>query len=77
MNCMVCDKVGLKGGWLSMGAPIAYGLNLAGHVHDVVVHVHWSSHCGTMLLCGLESWWPAFMSVEHLVCLFDWSGCII
>ena len=59
MNCMVCDGVCLKGGWLSVGAPNTHnmsGLILARHVHGVVGHVHWSTHCGTVLSCGLEFW---------------------
>ena len=40
-----------------------YGLSLARHVHGVMRHVHWRSHCGTVLSCGLEFWLPAFTSV--------------
>ena len=46
MNCMACDGLGLKGGWLFVGVPIThntYDLSLARHLHDVVVHVHWST----------------------------------
>ena len=66
MNCMVCDGVGLKWGWLYVVAPSThnmYGLNLVGHVHDVVGHVHWSDHCRIVLSCGLEFWSPTFTSV--------------
>ena len=66
MNCMVCVGVGLSRGVLFVGAPIIYsmyGLSLARHVHGVLGHVHWSSHCGIVLSCGLEFWWPTFMSL--------------
>ena len=39
------------------------GLSLARHVHGAVGHVHWRSQCGTVLFCGLEFWFFAFMSV--------------
>jgi hypothetical protein len=48
------------------GAPSTHsmsGLSLARHVYGAMGHVHWSSHCGAMLSCGLEFWLPAFMSV--------------
>ena len=66
MNCMTFGEVGIRGGWLSVGVPNTHsmsGLSLARHVHDIVGHVHWSSHCGIVLSCGLEFWFPAFMSV--------------
>ena len=54
-----------------------YGLSLARHVHGVVGHVHWGSHCGIVLSYGLEIGWPAFIGVEYIVCLIDWSVCAI
>ena len=57
--------VGVKGGWLSIGAPNTHkisGLSLARHVHGGV-HVHWSSQCGTVMSWGLEFWFPALMRV--------------
>ena len=51
---------------MSVGAPSTHsmcGLSLARHVHGVVGHVHWSSHCGIVLSYGLEFWWVAFTSV--------------
>lgn len=66
MNCMVCVKVGLSGGVLFVEAPIIhsmYGLNIARHVHGVLGHVHWSSHCGIVMSWGLEFSFPALMSV--------------
>jgi hypothetical protein len=63
MNCMRFVEVGVREGWMSMGAPSMSGLSLARHVHVIVGHVQWSSHCGTMLSCGLKCWLPAFMSV--------------
>ena len=59
MNCMTFGVVGIRGDWLFVGAPRTHsmsGLSLARHVH-------WSSHCGTVLSCGLEFWFPTFMSV--------------
>ena len=42
-----------------MGAPSTHSmssLNLAMHVHGVVGHVHWSSHCRIVFSCGSEFW---------------------
>jgi hypothetical protein len=67
MNCMTFGGVGVKGGgWLSVGAPSTHsmhGLTLTRHVHGVLGHVHWSSHCGIVVSCGLEFWLLAFISV--------------
>ena len=67
MNYMTFDEVDVRGGgWLSMGAPSThsiFGLSLAKNMHGVVGHVHWSSHCGTVLSCGLEFWLPTFIRV--------------
>jgi hypothetical protein len=38
-------------------------LSLAKHVHGVMEHMHWRSHFGNVLSCGLELWLPAFMEV--------------
>lgn len=49
--------VGVKGGWLSMGAPSTpkkFGLSLARHVH-------WSSCYGTVMSSGLQFWFRALM----------------
>ena len=49
-----------------MGAPSTHsmsGLSLAKHVHGVVGHVHWSSHGGNVLSCGVEFWLRAFIRV--------------
>ena len=40
-----------------------HDLSLTTHVHGVVGHVHWSSHCGIELSCGLECWLLALISV--------------
>ena len=66
MNCMTFGEVGVRGRWLLVGAPSThsmYGLSMATHVHGVMGHVHWSSHCGTVLSCGLEFWLPTFIRV--------------
>ena len=50
MNCMTFGEVGIRGGWLYVGAPNMHnmsGLSLARHVH-------WSNHRGFVLSCGLE-----------------------
>jgi hypothetical protein len=49
-----------------VGAPSTHSmssLSLTRHVHVIVGHVHWSSHYGIVLSCGLEFWLHAFMSV--------------
>ena len=57
----------LGGGGLAIcGVPSTHsmsGRSLARHVHGVVGHVLCSKHCGTVLSCALELWWPAFTSV--------------
>jgi hypothetical protein len=66
MNCMKFDEVGVRWGWLYVGAPNTHnmsGLSMAKHVHGIKGHVHWSNHYGTVLSCGLEFWLVAFMSV--------------
>ena len=78
MNYMTCVAVGARGGWVSVGAPSMhnmYGRSFARHVHVVLGHVHWSSHCGTMLSCGMRCWLPTCMSVQHRVYLFKCSVC--
>jgi hypothetical protein len=53
-------------GWLLVGAPRThsmYDMSLAKHVHGVVGHIHWSSHGGIVLSCGLEFWLPTFIRV--------------
>ena len=53
MNCMPFGEVGVRGCWLSVGVPNMHsmsGLSLARHVHDIMRHVHWSSHCGLFCL---------------------------
>ena len=42
MNCMICDGVCLRGGWLPVRAPSTHsmsGRSLARHVHGVAGHV--------------------------------------
>jgi hypothetical protein len=66
MNCMTFVEVGVREGWMSVGAPSTHSmssLSLARHVHVIVGHVQWSSHCGIVLSCGLKCWLHAFMSV--------------
>ena len=63
MSCMTFGETGVRGAWLSVGAPSTHsmsGLSLARHVHGIVGHVNWSNHYGTVLSCGLESWLLAF-----------------
>ena len=43
-----------EGGRLSVGVP---------STHGVVGHVHWSSHGGIVLSCGLEFWLSTFIRV--------------
>ena len=66
MNCMTFGGVGVRGGWLYVGAPRTHsmsGLSMARHVHGIVGHVHWCSQCGIVLSWGLEFWLHASMSV--------------
>ena len=52
MNCMTFSGVGVRGDRLSMWASSTQkiaNLSLAKHVHGGMGHVHWSSHCGTMM----------------------------
>ena len=66
MNCMIFGEAGIREVWLFVGAPSTHnmsGLSLARHVHGIMGHAHWSSHCGIVLSYGLEIWLPAFMSV--------------
>ena len=68
-----------EGGWLYVGTPnmhTMFALGLARHVHGIVGHVHWSSHCGIMMSYGLEFWLHALMHVQYFVCLFDCSVCV-
>jgi hypothetical protein len=67
MNCMTCVAVRGKGGGgcVFVGAPCMhsmYGRSFARHVHVLLGHVHWSSHCGIVLSCGMRYWLPTFMS---------------
>jgi hypothetical protein len=43
MNRIIFGGVGVRGGWLAMGAPSTHrmsSLSLVKHVHREVVHVH-------------------------------------
>lgn len=57
----------LRGRWLSLGAPIIRrrmsSLRQAMHVHGLVLHVHSSSHSGTVMSCGLDVCALALVSV--------------
>ena len=66
MHYITFGWVGIRGVWLSGGAPSTHsmsGLSLAKHVHSVVWHEHWSSQFGTVLSCGMRFWFPAFIRV--------------
>ena len=83
MSCMIFGGSGVRGGgwgWLSVGVPSMHnmlGLSLARHVHGIAGHVHWSTHCGTLMSWALEFWLHALTSVYYLVYLFDCSVCVI
>ena len=56
-----------------MGAPNTHSMSSLSSAR----HVHWSSRCGIVMSWGLEFWLLALLSVQHLVCLFDCSECVI
>ena len=59
MNYMTFVEVGIRGGWMSVGAPSTHSMSSL----SLARHVHWSIYWGTVLSCGLKFWQPAFMSV--------------
>ena len=56
---MTFDGADVRGGWPFVGPTNMHsmpGLSPTRHVHDIVGHVHWSRHCGTILSSDLEFW---------------------
>ena len=67
MNTMMLGGFGVKGGGglAICGAPnmhIMSNLIIARHVHGILGHVHWNSHCGVVMSWG-EFWLHALISV--------------
>ena len=66
MNCMVVPSVGVSGGGRLYGWPMMHimlGLSLALQWHLWVLHVHGSSHGGTVLSWGISLCDLAFINV--------------
>lgn len=56
---MVSSGFGVSGGWLSLGAPSThklFDLSPTMYVHGVRVHVHFSTHYGTVISSNMEFW---------------------